>query len=58
MFTCRTNLASLDLFVMYRFTEDTMVVPRDSTWFSVYEGTELVPLQDQKLFKEDWIGLR
>ncbi len=52
------NLASLDKFVMYRFTKDKMVVPRDSSWFSFYNGSALLPLEDQALYKQDWLGLR
>lgn len=33
------------------------VVPRDSAWFSWYNGTSLVPLRQQALYKEDWLGL-
>lgn len=34
------------------------VVPRDSAWFSFYNGTALVPLEEQPLYTEDWIGLK
>ena len=35
------------------------VVPRDSAWFSWYDGHRVIPLQDQKsLWHEDRLGLR
>ena len=34
------------------------VVPRDSAWFSWYNGRRLVPLEEQLLWKEDRLGLR
>eukprot|EP00877_Chromochloris_zofingiensis_P005879 jgi/Chrzof1/1544/Cz10g11240.t1 len=52
------NLASVKRLVMFRFSDDTTVVPRDSAWFSFYNGTALVPLEEQPLYTEDWIGLK
>ncbi|WIA16136.1 hypothetical protein OEZ85_012853 [Tetradesmus obliquus] len=53
------NLASLQRLVLFRFDEDTTVVPRDSAWFSFWDGAEtVIPLKDQPLYKEDWLGLR
>jgi len=34
------------------------VVPRDSSWFSFFDGKSLLALQDQAMYKEDWLGLR
>lgn len=34
------------------------MVPRDSAWFSWYNGHKLVPLEKQLLWKEDRLGLR
>ena len=33
-------------------------MPRDSSWFSFYNGTALVPLKQQASYAEDWLGLR
>lgn len=54
----KENLASLSNLVLFRFTNDTTVVPRDSAWFSWFNGSSLVPLEDQPIFTEDWIGLK
>lgn len=58
--TYARNLASLQTFVMIRFSEDHTLDPKDSSWFSsIEEGTEkTVPLRDQDIYKEDWIGLK
>ncbi len=34
------------------------VVPRDSAWFSFYDGKRLVPLREQPMYEEDWLGLK
>ncbi len=34
------------------------VVPRDSAWFYFYNGSALLTLEEQPIYKEDWIGLR
>lgn len=38
--------------------EPAAVIPRDSEWFSFFNGTDLIPLKEQDTYKEDWIGLR
>lgn len=53
-----TNLASLERLVLFRFANDGTVVPRDSAWFSVWDGETVVPLRQQPLYTEDWLGLR
>jgi len=52
------NLASLERLVLFRFENDTTVVPRDSAWFSFYNGTDLLALRDQPIYTDDWIGLK
>lgn len=54
----RDNLASLDNLVLVMFDNDTTVVPRESAWFGFYDGTALVPLRDQPIYQQDWIGLK
>ncbi|KAI9488597.1 Alpha/Beta hydrolase protein [Zychaea mexicana] len=57
--TYRDNLAALDAFVMVRFADDAMVKPGETAWFWTYaEDGVLVPLVNQTLYKEDWLGLR
>ncbi|KAF4451622.1 palmitoyl-protein thioesterase [Fusarium austroafricanum] len=54
----RANLGSLTNFVMWMFEEDTLVVPKESSWFEEVNGTDIIPLRSRKLYKEDWLGLR
>lgn len=35
------------------------VVPRDSAWFSFWDGgNSVIPLVEQSLYTEDWLGLK
>eukprot|EP00884_Botryococcus_braunii_P007153 jgi/Botrbrau1/16439/Bobra.0142s0035.1 len=56
--TYKDNLASLERLVLFKFSKDLIVVPRESSWFGFYNGQQLVDLKDSDLYKEDWIGLR
>ncbi|CDW56622.1 Palm thioest domain containing protein [Trichuris trichiura] len=49
------KLGQLENFVMVKFTEDTMVVPPESSWFGFFEpGQEkrVLPLEETALYKE------
>lgn len=52
------NLASVEKLVLYRFDNDSTVVPRDSAWFSFFDGNRTIPMREQAIYKEDWIGLK
>lgn len=57
----KTNLMKLKNFVMVKFSEDTMVDPKDSEWFAFYkpgQGKEIVPLQESTIYTEDRLGLK
>lgn len=70
--TYAAHLAQLETLVLVLFERDRTVVPKESAWFGSYappppededgtrEGKEeiLVPMREQPLYKEDWIGLR
>jgi palmitoyl-protein thioesterase len=58
--TYKENLMKLEKFAMFMFSEDTTVIPKESAWFSnVNETTgEETKLQDRKIYKEDWLGLK
>jgi palmitoyl-protein thioesterase len=58
--TYQDNIANLEKLVMYKFDEDTTVVPPESEWFAEVNGTtsEVYPLKDRKIYKEDWLGLK
>jgi len=59
--TYKQNFMSLNHLTLVKFTEDTVVQPRESEWFGWYidgqdELTE--PVQNTTLYTEDWIGLK
>ncbi|KAL8660655.1 MAG: hypothetical protein Q9202_006359 [Teloschistes flavicans] len=58
--TYRDNLKKLGKFVMYMFSEDTTVVPKESAWFAEYNKTseEVTCLKDREIYSEDWLGLK
>ena len=47
----KENLASLRRLVLFRFRDDITVVPRDSAWFSFYNGTRLLTMEETDLYK-------
>jgi len=55
------NLMSIKNFVMVMFNQDTMVQPKESSWFGFYaygQDTQVVPLRKSQLYVEDWLGLK
>lgn len=56
----RDNLASLEKLVLVMFTEDRVLVPKESAWFGEYYRSldTVTPLDQQELYTEDWIGLK
>ncbi|KAL8906604.1 MAG: hypothetical protein Q9207_001928 [Kuettlingeria erythrocarpa] len=58
--TYKENLKKLSKFVMYMFSEDTTVVPKESAHFAEYNQTsnEVTKLRDRNIYQEDWLGLK
>lgn len=58
--TYKKNLSTLEKFVMFVFSEDTTVIPKETGWFAEVNATseEVTKIQDRKIYKEDWIGLK
>jgi palmitoyl-protein thioesterase len=56
--TYAKHIASLAHFAMILFDDDETVVPFQSSWFEEVNGTEVVPLRERALYKEDWLGLQ
>lgn len=52
------NLARLSKLVLFMFENDITVQPRESSWFGFWDGDVVVPLRQQRIYKEDWIGLK
>ncbi|PLW55132.1 hypothetical protein PCANC_05314 [Puccinia coronata f. sp. avenae] len=66
--TYKHNLESLQNFVMFRFSADTLVIPPTSAYFTLPNVTASTPsdvldpipiaLQDLPIYQEDYIGLK
>jgi len=57
----KTNLMKLNAFVMVRFNNDTMVIPRDSEWFGYYapgQDKTMQTLQQSSIYVNDTLGLK
>jgi len=57
----KENLLKLENLVLVKFTEDSIVDPKGSEWFSWFNSTSsdvMVPLQETSLYQEDWLGLK
>ena len=58
--TYSENMKKLDQFVMYLFSEDTTVIPKETSHFSEVNTTSgtVTTIQNRDIYKQDWIGLR
>ncbi|KAI7870838.1 Alpha/Beta hydrolase protein [Spinellus fusiger] len=57
--TYKHNIAQLDMLVMVKFSQDTMIKPAETAWFwSLDKNGTLVPLQEQQIYTQDRLGLQ
>lgn len=59
--TYKENLQKLKNLVLVMFENDTVVDPKETSWFGYYrEGgdKDIVPLQQQSIYTKDWLGLK
>lgn len=59
--TYKENLLRLRNLVLVMFENDTVVDPKATSWFDYYPENDdktIVPLRQQKIYTEDWIGLK
>lgn len=57
----KTNLSKIGgKFAMIKFLKDTVVVPKETAWFSDEDPVsgEAVGLRDSMMYKYDWLGLK
>lgn len=52
------NLRALSRLVLFMFENDATVQPKESSWFGFWDGDTIVPLQQQRIYREDWLGLK
>ncbi|KAI4356651.1 hypothetical protein L6164_000657 [Bauhinia variegata] len=59
--TYKQRFASLQTLVLIMFEQDTVLVPKETSWFGYFPDGSFVPVlpaQETKLYTEDWIGLK
>lgn len=44
-------MLSLTQLVLVRFSDDNLVVPRDSAWFGYWDGQQLQSMNDTQLYQ-------
>ena len=55
------RLQKLNKFVMIKFANDTIVQPKETSWFGFYKpgsDTELLTLEESEIFIKDKLGLK
>lgn len=59
--TYKERFSSLENLVLIMFEQDTVLIPKETSWFGYYpDGAfePVLPPQQTKLYTEDWIGLK
>ncbi|KAF8412444.1 hypothetical protein HHK36_000408 [Tetracentron sinense] len=59
--TYKERFSSLQNLVLIMFEQDTVLIPKETSWFGYYpDGAfkPVLPPQETKLYTEDWIGLK
>ncbi|CAN1195530.1 Palmitoyl-protein thioesterase 1 [Linum perenne] len=57
----KQRLTSLKNLVLIMFEGDEVIVPKETAWFGFYPDgkfSPVLPVQQTKLYQEDWIGLK
>ncbi|KAJ6835563.1 palmitoyl-protein thioesterase 1-like [Iris pallida] len=59
--TYKERFSSLKTLVLIMFEQDTVLIPRETSWFGYYPNgafSPVLPPQQTPLYTEDWIGLK
>ncbi|KAF9562917.1 hypothetical protein EC968_005046 [Mortierella alpina] len=57
--TYAKRLSSINKLVMFMFEDDITVKPKETAWFGFEnENGEIIDLEDQDQYKQDWLGLK
>ncbi|XP_058104338.1 uncharacterized protein LOC131248213 isoform X2 [Magnolia sinica] len=59
--TYKERFSSLQTLVLIMFEHDTVLIPKQTSWFGYYPDgsfSTVLPPQQTKLYVEDWIGLK
>ncbi|GAB2290060.1 hypothetical protein Dimus_024351 [Dionaea muscipula] len=59
--TYKERFSSLEKLVLIMFENDTVLVPKETSWFGYYangSSNTILPANETELYTEDWIGLK
>lgn len=59
--TYKERFSSLENLVLIMFKHDTILIPKETSWFGYYPDgafNPVLPAQETTLYTEDWIGLK
>jgi palmitoyl-protein thioesterase len=55
----KDRFVNLEKVVLIKFSEDTMIIPRETAWFQFYdENRNVMKLEDTEFYQKDFIGLK
>ena len=55
----KNRFLMLEKVVLIKFSEDTVIIPRETAWFEFYDNNKkVVDLKDSEFYKNDFIGVR
>ena len=55
----KDRMLGLERMILIKFTEDTMIIPKETAWFQFYDANgELQKLEDSELYQKDFIGVK
>ena len=56
----KERFSALNRIELVKFQNDTVIYPKDSTWFGTYNvgNKNITHMRDTKVYKEDLIGLK
>jgi palmitoyl-protein thioesterase len=57
--TYKERFSNLEKVVLIKFSEDTMIIPKETAWFQFYDSNhEVQDIEETDFYKQDFIGLR
>jgi len=55
----KERFSALEKTVLIKFSEDTMIIPKETAWFQFYnDKMEVAELKDQEFYKSDFLGVK
>ena len=55
----KKRIKNLEKVVLIKFSRDTMILPKETAWFQIYdEKGNVSELTETEFYKEDWLGIK